>query len=262
MINWNILKLSSLLFNGTRQQITIKRQITYTNILLKNKRENIVVFNFNKLKDIKKNEEEIVKTSDFEKKLSLEKKLNIKEKVVKTKKKKKTFISKSYVFQNKGENWESEKSTERLIKDKFKENNLICEIKGEKFYRVLGVWECIECNKKWSSSQTWILLEKWKDGTPFSKINEEDLLQQKCPKCNNENNRISLCVNLKEKDKSSKIKEKLESKAKKKPTKWLEDAIKKLENKKDTLSRKSLENLETYKKALQKINDQNSNNKN
>ncbi|CAI2188857.1 7077_t:CDS:2, partial [Funneliformis geosporum] len=47
----------------------------------------------------------------------------------------------------------------------------------KKWYRVFGEWDCNnnECEKKWTSSYTWILLEKYQNDIPASDLNRVEL---------------------------------------------------------------------------------------
>src|SRR6266498_2011962 len=40
------------------------------------------------------------------------------------------------------------------------------EVGGNKWYRVFGEWDCSNCEKGWTSSYTWISLQKYEDDIP------------------------------------------------------------------------------------------------
>ncbi|CAI2189097.1 4260_t:CDS:1 [Funneliformis geosporum] len=62
----------------------------------------------------------------------------------------------------------------------------------KKWYRVFGEWDCNnnECEKKWTSSYTWILLEKYQNDIPASDLNRGDYFMQDCKECNNGDNKL------------------------------------------------------------------------
>ncbi|CAG8451671.1 13029_t:CDS:2 [Funneliformis caledonium] len=63
----------------------------------------------------------------------------------------------------------------------------------KKWYRVFGEWDCNRdtCTKKWTSSYTWVLLQKYLDGVLASDLNRGDYFMQYCKDCNNVNNKLN-----------------------------------------------------------------------